>query len=65
MIDDPLTHLITLLGGLLIGGMIAAVIVGGALSNPETHHRDAYDAHGNLTCEFCKALVEKGIKNGK
>lgn len=24
------------------------------------HHKDAYNEHGQLTCEICKALVEKG-----
>lgn len=26
------------------------------------HHRNAYNEHGQLTCEICKALVEKGAK---
>jgi hypothetical protein len=26
---------------------------------------EAYDAHGNLTCEFCKELIKKGNTNGK
>ncbi|MBQ2436609.1 MAG: hypothetical protein II265_00815 [Clostridia bacterium] len=26
------------------------------------HHKDAYNEFGQLTCEICKALVEKGAK---
>lgn len=40
-------------------------VVGGIWSLPEKHHQEAYDAHGNLTCEFCKELIKKGNTNGK
>lgn len=66
MIDDPFTHFVAFLGGVLIGFMLAATVSHNTWSKPETHHHDAYDANGNLTCEFCKALVEKGRnKDGK
>lgn len=65
MTDDLLTHIAAVLLGALIGGAMAAMITGGILSMPEKHHQEAYDAHGNLTCEFCKELIKKGNTNGK
>jgi hypothetical protein len=49
--------------GLFLGVVITLIVCSRVWDEAKAaHHRDAYNEHGQLTCEICKALVEKGAK---
>lgn len=54
---------ICLVVGLCIGAALMLVVCSSIWTDAKAaHHKDAYNEHGQLTCEICKALVEKGAK---
>lgn len=49
--------------GFILGAVITLALSISAWNDVKTaHHRDAYNEYGQLTCEICKALAEKGAK---
>ena len=49
--------------GFILGAVIMLAVCSGIWDNAKaSHHRNAYNEFGQLTCEICKALVEKGAK---
>ena len=49
--------------GFFLGVVVTLIVCSNAWGEAKAaHHRDAYNEYGQLTCEICKALVEKGAK---
>ena len=47
--------------GFCLGIVITLAVCTSIWDNAKAgHHRNAYNEHGQLTCEICKALAEKG-----
>lgn len=45
------------------GALAASILFAATWSDAKVaHHKDAYNEYGQLTCEICKALAEKGAK---
>lgn len=52
---------ICLVEGFCIGAVLTLVVCTSIWADSKAaHHRDAYNEFGQLTCEICKALAEKG-----
>jgi hypothetical protein len=57
--DDFLCAVIGFVLGMVITLAVCTGIWDDAMAS---HHKNAYNEHGQLTCEICKALAEKGAK---
>lgn len=52
---------ICLIVGLCIGAVLMLVVCSNIWTDAKAgHHKNAYNEFGQLTCEICKALAEKG-----
>lgn len=56
-------NFICIVMGFFLGVVITLAACVNAWNEAKTaHHKDAYNEYGQLTCEICKALAEKGAK---
>ena len=56
-----MTDFICTIVGFCRGGILVLAVCSGIWTDAKkAHHKDAYNEHGQLTCEICKALAEKG-----